>query len=63
MGAGTLSLQVYMVSTHYLYYWRTWEHMTVPRKIPIHMQEKNTRQDETREDKNLYTPRGYSKQS
>ena len=41
MGAGNLSLQVKLVHTHYLYYLRSWLHMTVPRKITIHMQERN----------------------
>ena len=31
MGAGALALQVYLVYTHYLYYYRLRQHMTVPR--------------------------------
>ena len=42
MGAGTLSLPVYLVCTHYLYYQRPGQHMAVPRKIPVHIQERNT---------------------
>ena len=42
MGAGTLSLQVYLVYTHYLYYYRPRQHMTMPRKVPVHIQESNT---------------------
>ena len=30
-GGHFLSLQVYLVYTHYLYYYRPWKHMTVPR--------------------------------
>ena len=42
MGAGTLSLQVYLVYTHYLYYWRPGQHMTVPRKIPTNARDTHT---------------------
>ena len=39
MGAGNLSLQVYLVYTHYLYYYRPRQHMTVPRKLPTNTRE------------------------
>ena len=36
MGASDISLLIWLVYTHYLYYCRPGSHMTVPRKITAH---------------------------
>ena len=59
MGAGALSLQIYLVCTHYLYYYRPRQHMTVPRKVPVHIQERNNIYYNT----HLNTKRGNSTQA
>ena len=39
MGAGALALQVELVYTHYLYYYRPRQHMIVPRVIQYNTQQ------------------------